>query len=46
MDEYENQYLTTYAKKKKRKKEEHSRKNKNISEELPLTAQMMKKKTL
>ena len=40
MDEYDNQALTTHAKKKKNKKEEHSRKNKRTLEEGPLTTQM------
>ena len=42
MDEYDNQTLTTHAKKRKNKKEEHSRKNKRTSEEGPLTTQMFK----
>ena len=40
MDECDNQALTNHMKKKKNKKEEHSRKNKRISEEIPLTTQM------
>ena len=32
MDEYENQWLTTHAKKRKNKKEEHSYKNKRTLE--------------
>ena len=40
IDEDENQSLTTHTKKRKNKKEEHSLKNKNISEEEPLIAQI------
>ena len=40
MDEYDNQALSTHAKKRKNKKEEHSRRNKRTLEEGPLTTQM------
>ena len=41
MYEYDNQALTTHAKKRKNKKEEHSRKNKRTSKEGPLTTHVL-----
>ena len=41
MDEYDNQALTTHAKKRKNKKEEHSCKNKRTLEEVPLATQIL-----